>query len=129
MNYEIVSHAKFLRINVNGILSVKEAIDISYTAIGQCYEQNKKGILVDARAVTGNITDMDRFTFSAKISQIYLEFLSKYKHGVSIAMCLNEATADPSKYGENVEKNRFIDVVVFTDIERAARWLESKVPS
>lgn len=80
-------------------------------------EMNKsKGILVDGREITGQMSFVDRYRAGYKAANSWLM--------VPVAIVGSETLVDPGRLGEMVARNRGVNVRVFTEITEAERWLE-----
>jgi len=84
-------------------------------------------ILVDLGKVTGDRTTTQRFELGVLAADKYHEIQSKLNlPNCSFAAVGNEPVVDPNRFTETVAVNRGLNVKVFTEMDKAIRWLAAQ---
>jgi len=77
--------------------------------------QPATGILIDAQAVTGRISLVDRALFAVYVAGLHFH--------VPIAMVASEVVIHPDRFGQQVARGLGLNLVVFTAAVDASDWL------
>lgn len=113
---DILRRGDYLHIKFTGPFSLaaaKSSVDAMFDA---CAAEDCSKVLFDCRAMTGEISTMNRFEI-AQYGSMSLTHVGK------IAMLGREDQILPDKFFENVAVNRGQNLKVFSDEDKAFEWL------
>lgn len=85
--------------------------------LSACRERGLKAILVDAGALTGDLTILERF-------QLGLHFAVSWDPGVRCAVVVSPESLRDRQLLEVVAQNRAVDIRLFDSLSGAYAWLE-----
>ena len=92
-------------------------------AVEAALEHRKSRILIDAMAVTGEVTVTQRYAGSVFLTtQIKERAIGAIR---KVAICGYEPLVDPNRFGELVAVNRGVNLKVMTHRGEAVAWLTS----
>jgi hypothetical protein len=109
---------EILAIDAQPVASQSRVQDFLSRVAGEAREAGVSRVLVDARAVQGNLSTMERFD--------YAQALAKYLSGFKVAFIVRGQLRDPGQFGQTATINRGGHIGVFTDLEGAYEWLGVK---
>ncbi|HEX9657561.1 MAG TPA: STAS/SEC14 domain-containing protein [Bacteroidota bacterium] len=126
MDVQIEIKESYLSATSIGTFSLAEAKRIYVLVLGACLEHKKSRILFDVRQVEAKepISTMARFEFAQFMAAKHKEFASRGLSGLKLAYVGTDDHIDANRFGENVGKNRGLNMRATTDIEAALQWLE-----
>ena len=112
-----------LRVEASGEFSLEDAkkafIEILKVAV---YHKSGK-ILFDARNMTGEPNDFDRFLYGAFVAEVTQKLTKEHGIRPQFAYVFNIPLRDPESLGEHVAVNRGMKVKNFEKAEDAFEWL------
>ena len=92
-----------------------------------CKTYQPSKLLIDLRALKGDMTILDRFNLAVMATTKYFSGkLTGKIPSCRYAIVGNPPLVDPDRFAETVAVNRGLNVKVFTDWEKTIEWLESK---
>jgi hypothetical protein len=126
MRIEIILESDFLRANVAGEFSLKDAQQEFLTIMERIAQFNVQKVLIDARTATGSPEIIDRFFYSKFAAQTLWEYIIDrgVSPGTQFAYVLIEPLRDPQRFGETVALNRGMVLKTFDNVVDACDWLE-----
>lgn len=118
-NVEIIDHEAdgYLGFVVSGEWVLEHVFELIDVVAAETMRRQRNRVLVDIRAVSGTPTDMDRYKWAVRASEVI---------GGRIRAAVLGRTNQLNKFGENTAVNRGGDVLTETDPEAALRWLLRK---
>lgn len=111
----------YLHVICSGEFEPDAFIDACREALAFASENRIAAVVIDGRTLTGEfISIIDRFKIGEEFARLQhgLPFISR------VAVIGNEPLVDPGRFAETVAVNRGAFGRVFTDMEKAIRWLE-----
>jgi hypothetical protein len=92
-----------------------------------CEKYKPVKLMADFRTVTGTMTTMERFELGSVFA---VRYMGKRMAGkilsCQFAFVGSYPLIDPRRFGETVAKNRGINVMAFTDMDKGVKWLENE---
>jgi hypothetical protein len=102
---------------VSGVWVLEHVFELIDTVAAETMRRQRNRVLVDIRAVSGTPTDMDRYRWAVRASEVI---------GGRIRAAVLGRTNQLNKFGENTAVNRGGDVLIETDPQAAMDWLLRK---
>ena len=110
---------KYLLVEASGCRT-PEAMEQAQRELGDyCKRNPHPSVLVDARALTGNLTTMEIFDMGARLESL------GWLRSQRFAIVVSPEHADP--FAETVAVNRGFILRLFTDYQEAEAWLTGSV--
>lgn len=106
----------YLRITFSGHFSPASAKYCARAMLAASTREDCNKILFDCTPMTGDMTAVDRFEV-AEYSAMVLP------HALKIAVLGRKDQILPDNFFENVSRNRGLNLVVFSDMNHAIKWL------
>jgi hypothetical protein len=107
----------YLAAKYTGAGTVEEGLRLFEFIAENCRRKNYSRLLIDC---TGGRAEgahfIDRYAIGERL-QIFA------RYGVKVASLLTDEQIDPRRFGEQVARNRGVDVRAFTDLQEAEEWL------
>ena len=105
-----------LRVMLRGRDIIQQKATVIQAIADELKRTHRRAALVDARAVPGPLSFMDRFQLGTTAG--------RYLAGTAIGVLARSDQADPHKIGQLVARNRGVDVEVFTEATLAETWMQ-----
>ncbi|MBM4029921.1 MAG: hypothetical protein FJ280_31655 [Planctomycetes bacterium] len=120
MKVEIYPESDFLRTDVSGKFSLKEAKRTFLEILDAVTRYKVNKVLFDGRRIVGNPQTMERFYYGEFVAEAWrgaLPLVPKF------AYVLEYPVLDPARFGETVAVNRGMIVKAFDNLDDALGWL------
>ena len=114
---DIVKAEGYLHITFSGPFSPEAARRSVDEMAAACKRERCENVLFDCRPMSGDLSVMNRFEV-AEYGAL------KIPYSVKIAMLGRIDQTLPDNFFENVARNRGVTLTVFTDIDKAIKWLK-----
>jgi hypothetical protein len=115
--------ATYLYAGVAGTFELPQMQGTLQRVLDACARHGLGKVLIDARAVGGQMSVSERYEWGTFHAQVHLAYLAAGHHALRIAYLAREPLLDPERLGEAVAQNRGVDARAFTDPAAAAAWL------
>lgn len=102
--------------------SAQELKEVFQSAIKAAHKSKQVKVLIDASAVKGQLSRLDRYEVATFLSSQTAQQPLRIK---AIAIAGKEPLIDPARFGETVARNRGVNGRVFFDLDEAIEWLAS----
>lgn len=114
----------YLHVGAKGEFSLPEAQRTFVEMLEAVAQHSVDKVLFDGRGLSGNPESMERFFYGQFAAEQVAQFGDR---GVSpstrFAYVLEVPMRDPARFGENVARNRGMDVTTFDNLKDAFGWL------
>jgi hypothetical protein len=127
IDYKIENNPEYLSMIYEGDYDSSLAGLFTDQILETCKTYQPTKLLIDLRAVKGDMTMLDRFNLGVMATAKY--FSGKLTGKIPYcryAIIGNAPLIDPDRFAETVAVNRGLNVRVFTDWKETIDWLESK---
>lgn len=122
---EVKAKAAYLLVTVTGAFDVKQAKAGFSHVMKACVRRRLSKVLIDATGLAGNLSAVDRFEFSAYVTEQQLDIVTfERARPPRIAVVTSEPPLDPEIFGGTVARSRSAIYKVTPEIGEALRWLE-----
>lgn len=115
-NVEILKAEDFIHITFSGRFTPEVAKRCVDEMVAACKREKCAKVLFDCRPMAGDMSVMNRFEI-ARYGAVTIP------HSVKIAMLARRDQISTDNFFENVARNRGVTVTVFSEIDKAIRWL------
>jgi hypothetical protein len=128
---EIEYRESYVFARVRGNFDLGEAKHCYTDVLSEAVERSIPNLLIDCRAMTGNLSTVDRYSFWDYVAKENIRALTEGGKGLAfrIALAMKEPLFDPSRFGQTVARNRGVAVFVTEDLAEACRWLGIDIPA
>ena len=106
----------YMAVRFTGAGTMEEAWRQFESIVEHCERANKNKLLLDFTEAQAEISPADRY-FLGERAKIFASQTSK------VATVGRPDQLDPRRFGEEVARNRWVNLRTFTNAEDAARWL------
>jgi len=114
---------RFVWARIAGPWKIEELCAASEPVLAECLTRKQDLLLVDLTGLVRQpVSTLDRYRLGASV----VVFSRKLRKVATVAQA---EFVDPRKFGEQVARNRGVNVRVFTDLDEAQRWLFEKEPA
>ncbi|MCH7959282.1 MAG: hypothetical protein IID08_04090 [Candidatus Hydrogenedentes bacterium] len=123
IDFQIEVKTNYVQFTCQGTYSNQAILKVYGSALGIATSEGKNAALIDIRALKGEPpAEMERFDLGVRVAKLQ----SGHSARIWIAAVGSEPIIDPNRFVENVAANRGARIKVFTDIDLAVAWIESK---
>jgi hypothetical protein len=116
-----------LVVTIAGQIDVKEALAIGRQLFERQAGEGMRGILIDCRAVLGEIGTVDRYDLGVAAAELQRAYQPADKRAARIAIVAVPPLFDVRRMMETVATNRGAALHTFTSLADAAEWLQLDV--
>ena len=117
LNVCVTQESGYLSLKVTGAYSLADFQALAKRVMVEASKTNRRTILVDIAAVSGNIPAMDRFVLGEYVASLWHPALR-------VAIVYRAKEID--KFFETVAVNRATQTLVVPDLQTAREWLTKK---
>lgn len=118
-----------LRVTLEGPFSLNEAEAQFIETLDDVIKYQAKKVLVDGRAVTGNLDVTQRYLYGKFVAEAVGAISERgLAQAPRFAYVLEQPVLDPGRLGQNVAVKRGMNVMAFENLSEAERWLELSKP-
>ena len=108
---------RFVRVRIAAPATIDEICAAPPAILAECVARKRDLLLIDLTDVArGPISTLDRYRLGSSV----IAFAGKLR---KVAAVGQPKFIDPEKFGEQVARNRGVNVRVFSDLGEAQRWL------
>ncbi len=120
MTYQMTFNAELeiIEVNLSGNISVLDVREIVNEGVILSKQTNCRSILGDFRQVTLRMDLMDIHDLPKLVASLVGSGLAGFKRAVVV-----QHESEYYKYAENIFRNRYHDMRIFTDMDEARNWL------
>ena len=124
MNLSLRRSGDTLHATLAGAFNLAEAQGTFLRILDTVEDNDVAKVLVDGRAVTGQLTATDRFDYGNFVANAVVESSARRaRQAPKFAYVLLEPIIDKQRLGEIVAINRGMNVGTFDNLEDALKWL------
>lgn len=127
---EILPRLEHLYVRCSGEFSLEEAQAKFLLIMDAMAEHGKGKVMIDVLELRGHPTTLERFRYAEFAANALIARATELCDDTRFAYVGEEPIIDPYRFGENVARNRGMDVKVFAtkEISEAYAWLEIVPP-
>jgi hypothetical protein len=120
MEITYLDEVGYVRARFRGPWTIDEILGQIEPILAECLKQKKDLLLLDwSELAPKPISTFDRY----RLGSIAVRFSGKL---AKIATVVPPTMIDPEKFGEQVARNRGINIRAFSDLDKACQWLLGK---
>jgi len=124
MLLKIHPESGFLKVDVTGKFSLKEAKRTFLEILEAVAQHKMRKVLFDGRGLMGEPKTIERFYYGEFAAETVVKLVYRsLSFAPQFAYVLEEPVLDPQRLGETVAVNRGMDVKAFDNLEDALGWL------
>jgi hypothetical protein len=122
MDLKLVVHDRVLVAELTGRLTLREAVRVCMLACDGATERSRSAILLDASAVSGELTLFERYELGRTMAEYHMV------RGGHHRVALLGSPPSVTGFAALVASNRGVVAERFSDRQKAMEWLKSTAP-